>query len=130
MNNFNEEEKYQFEDNDRNRLPKLSYNKKIVYISLSILIGILILFAIFNGKLVWPGKRHDLVFSGISLYILLSSGLVWIYHLIIQIIADKTDNDKKNNEYFKQAYNSRIIAIILMVISYLIAAFLDIIPDY
>lgn len=126
MNNSNEEEKYQFEDNDNNRLPKLSYNKRIAFITFSCLIAIFIFYGILNGKLVWAGRRHDLVFSGISLYILLASGLVWIYHFIIQLIADKTDDDKKNNDYFKQAYNTRIIAIILMTISYLIAAFLDI----
>ena len=126
MNNSNEEEKYQFEDNDNNRLPKLSYNKRIAFITFSYLIAIFIFYGILNGKLVWAGRRHDLVFSGISLYILLASGLVWIYHFIIQLIADKTDDDKKNNDYFKQAYNTRIIAIILMTISYLIAAFLDI----
>ena len=125
MNNL-EQEKYQFEDNDNNRLPTLSYNKRIAYIAFTCLIAVFILYAIFNGKLVWAGRRHDLVFSGISLYILLASGLVWIYHFIIQLIADKTDDDKKNNDYFKQAYNTRIIAIILMTISYLIAAFLDI----
>ena len=126
MNNSNEEEKYQFEDNDNNRLPKLSYNKRIAFITFSYLIAIFIFYGILNGKLVWAGRRHDLVFSGISLYILLASGLVWIYHFIIQLIADNTDDDKKNNDYFKQAYNTRIIAIILMTISYLIAAFLDI----
>ncbi len=129
MNNL-EQEKYQFEDNDNNRLPTLSYNKRIAFIVFSCLIAIFIFYAIFNGKLVWAGRRHNLIFSGASLYILLSSGLVWIYHFVIQLIADKTDDDKKNNNYFKQAYNTRIIALILMIISYLIAAFLDINPDY
>lgn len=130
MHNFQEEEKYQFEDNDKNRLPKLSYNKKVAYIVFSCLIAIFIIYAVLNGKLVWTGKRHNLVFSGIPLYILITSGLVWIYHFVIQLIANKIDDDKKNNEYFKQAYNTRIIAIILMIISYLIAAFLNINPDY
>ena len=130
MNNF-PEEKNKFEDNDRNRLPKMSFTKKITYYGFCLIIITLIIFAFYYGKLVLPGKRnHNLIFSGVSLYVLISSGFIWIYHFAIQIYADKINNDKKNNEYFKQAYNTKIIAIILLIIAYVISVFLDLNPDY
>lgn len=121
MNNL-EQEKYQFEDNDRNRLPKLSYNKRIAYIIFCIIIFIIIIYGILNGEIILPGRRgRNTYFKEYSLYTLISSGLIWIYHFVIQLIADKTDNDKRNNDYFKQAYNTRIIAIILLIIAFIIS---------
>lgn len=122
MLNPQEEEKYQFEDNDNNRLPKLSYNKKIAYIIFCIIILIIIIYGIINGELILPGRRGgNTYFKEYSLYTLIASGLVWIYHFAIQLIADKTNDDKKNNGYFKQAYNTRIFAIILLIIAFIIS---------
>lgn len=121
MNNL-EQEKYEFEDNDSNRLPKLSYNKKIAFIIFCFIILIIIIYGIINGEIILPGRRGgNTYFKGYSLYTLLASGLVWIYHFTIQLIADKTNNDKRNNDYFKQAYNTRIFAIILLIIAFIIS---------
>lgn len=130
MNNF-QEEKIKFEDNERNRLPKMSFTKKIIYYGFCLVILTLIIFSLFYGKLVIPSRRnHETTFSGVSLYILISSGFIWMYHFAIQIYADNFNDDKKNNQYFKEAYNTRILGIILLVLAYLISAFSDINLDY
>lgn len=120
MNNL-EQEKYQFEDNENNRLSKLSYNKRIAYIVFCFAILIVIIYSLIIGELVIPGGRTKTYFKEYSLYALITSGFVWIYHLVVQLIADKSNDDKKNNEYFKQAYNTRIFAIILLIIAFVIS---------
>ncbi len=119
------QEKYQFEDNDKNMLPRISFTKKIFYYGICILIAIIIFTSLYYGQFVLPGKRNsNMYFKGISLYILIVSGLTWIYHFGVQIFADKYhDDEMKNNLYFKQTYNTRILGVILLIISYLVSVF-------
>ena len=115
-------EKYKFEDNELNLLPPMSFSKKITFIGLIVLILILICSGFWYEMLILPGRRNTgTYFKGYSLYTLISSGIVGIFHFSVQIIGSGISNSVVNNKYFKYAYNSRILAIILLVLAFILS---------
>ena len=117
---MHELEKNHFEDNDKNSLPKMSLNKKMTYYGFCILLVLVIVYGLWYGEIVLPGKRNNSIhFTGFSLYILISSGLIWIFHLIVQIIGSDIEDSILNNKYFKFAYNSRILATVFLISAFI-----------
>jgi magnesium-transporting ATPase (P-type) len=115
-------EKYQFEDNELNLLPPMSFAKKITFLGLILLILIIICYGFWYEMLILPGRRNsNTYFKGYALYALISSGIVGIFHFSVQIIGSGISNSVVNNKYFKYAYNSRILAIILLVIAFILS---------
>lgn len=125
MSHFREEEKYHFEDNNSNSLPKISLNKKIVFIGFSLLIFIIIVYGLIYGEIILPGRRNQATyFKGYSLIVLILAGFVWIFHFLVQIFANYTNDENKNNILYKYAYNSRVLGVILLFIAYLLSIIL------
>lgn len=121
MSSFQEKENYRFEDNDKNTLPMMSLNKKIVFGGFCILILTMTIFAFLNGEFILSGKISSYYFKGYALYSLIFSGFIWVFHFAVQILANYTNDEKTNNLFFKYAYNSRILGIVFLVLAFLLS---------
>lgn len=96
------------------------------FIGISVVILIVIVSGLVYGKIVFPARRDNLEFKGTSLYILMFSGIIWMYHFIVQILGSETNDDKKNNQYFKHAYNSRIFGTVILILAYVMSFFKEV----
>ena len=122
MSNLEDQENYRFEDNDKNALPIMSLNKKIIFGGFCVLILFMITFALLNGELILPGKRNNnIYFKGYALYALIFSGLIWVFHFAVQILANYTTDENSNNKFFKYAYNSKIFGIVFLILAFLLS---------